>query len=90
MCLCFGSLSRDSRVELLELVGGMDLIMAHELSMRDRRQAGRQAGRTRHELKRIVVSGGREGGLISSRSPHISKSLSSSPSKAKCVFGDLF
>ena len=64
----------------------MDLIMAHELSMRDRRQAGR----TRHELKRIVVSGGREGGLISSRSPHISKSLSSSPSKAKCVFGDLF
>lgn len=86
MCLCFGSLSRDSRVELLELVGGMDLIMAHELSMRDRRQIGR----TRHELKRIVVSGGREGGLISSRSPHISKSLSSSPSKAKCVFGDLF
>ena len=39
----------------------MDLILEHELSMRDRRQAGRQAGRTRHELRRIVVNGRKEG-----------------------------
>ena len=68
MCLCFGSLSRDSRVELLELVGGMDLIMAHELSMRDRRQAGRQAGRQDTSRIEEDSSKWREGGRADQQS----------------------
>jgi hypothetical protein len=62
----------------------MKLAMVHELPMHDRRQDTSMLMVRMRAVERERV------GLSSSRPSQISKSLSSRPSKARCVFGDLF
>jgi hypothetical protein len=63
----------------------MKLAMVREWPMHDRRQdTSMLMVRMRRAVERERV------GLSSRRPSQISKSLSSRPSKARCVFGDLF